>query len=104
MTFCSIRNVEILQDFLKTVQKKELDRNKYDREILAAFFENCSEYSISTYDVDHTDGNKCYHTIRFEFLEKVAQLLRDPNIEGHFVPIFGDNPQLAKLTTVQAHY
>ena len=54
--------------------------------------------------MDHTDGNKCYHTIRFEFLEKVAQLLRDPNIEGHFVPIFGDNPQLAKLTTVQAHY
>lgn len=104
LSFCSIRNVEILQDFLKTVQKKEVDRSKYDREILAAFFESCSEYSISTYDVDLTDGNKCYHNIQFDFLEKVALLLRDPNIDGHFVPIFGDNPQLAKLTTVQAHY
>lgn len=104
LSFCSIRNVEILQDFLKTVQKKEVDRSKYDREILAAFFESCSEYTISTYDVDLTDGNKCYHNIQFDFLEKVALLLSDPNIDGHFVPIFGDNPQLAKLTTVQAHY
>lgn len=103
LSFCTIRNVEILQDFLKTIQKVEIDRTRQDCENLACFFENCSKYEIPTYDFDLVDNGKCYHKIRYDFLEKVAQLLRDGNVNDRFRLIFGDSPQMSKTTLMEDH-
>lgn len=102
LSFCTIRNIEILQDFLKTIQKTEIDRLKSDRENLAEFFEKCGKYTISTYDLDIE--SKCYNNIHFEFLYNVAKLLNNEKIDSWFVQIFGENPQKVKSTSVEVTY
>lgn len=99
LSFCTIRNIEILQDFLKTIQKIEIDRSKAAREKLAKFFEKCSTYTISTYDLDIE--SKCYNNIHFKFLNNVAKLLNDENIDSWFVRIFGEKPQMIKSILVE---
>ena len=88
---------------MRTIQKVEIDRTRQDCENLACFFENCSKYEIPTYDFDLVDNGKCYHKIRYDFLEKVAQLLMDDNVNDRFRLIFGDSPQMSKTTLMEDH-
>lgn len=104
LSFCSFRNVEILQDFIKFIQMKDVDRTKQDRAILASFFEKCAEYTIRTYVKEITKNGEQYKTIQFTFLSKVAELLHDTNLDGRFIPIFGENPHPAKTGPVEQKF
>lgn len=103
LSLCTIRNVEILQDFIKFVQNLKIDRIKPDREKLALFFDKCSEYKIQTYDLDSEAIEKKYHTIQFGFTSKIANLLHDVNLDERFMSIFGEDPQFDK-SEIEAHY
>lgn len=100
LSFCSFRNIEILQDFIKYIQIREVDRTKLDRAILASFFDKCAGYNIQTYVVEESENQKKYHTIQFSFLAKIAELLHDTNLDGRFIPIFGENPHPSKTGPV----
>lgn len=104
LSFCSFRNIEILQDFIKYVQTKDVDRKKLDRTLLASFFEKCAEYTIRTYNKEVTENGEQYKTIQFSFLSKVAELLHDTNLDGRFMPIFGENPHPAKAGPVEQKF
>lgn len=103
LSLCTIRNIEILQDFIKFVQNLKIDRIKPDREKLALFFDKCSEYKIQTYDLDSEAIEKKYHTIQFGFTSKIANLLHDVNLDERFMSIFGEDPQFDK-SEIEAHY
>lgn len=103
LSYCSIRNIEVLQDFLKFMQKFKVDNNVSDMEKLAAFFDRSSQYSIKIYDRVSTESGTSSHLIRFDFLSKVAEVLHQSNLEGRFVSIFGENPLLSNSPKVEEH-
>lgn len=103
LSYSSIRNVEVLQDFFKYIQKSDIKRNRSDRENLAEFFYKCASYSIRLYNLERVESGTSSDEIQFGFLSKVANLLHRPNLEGRFVQIFGENPQMSNSSTVEAH-
>lgn len=104
LSYCSFRNVEVLQDFLKFIQKFDVDRDKTDRENLAAFFDKCAEYTIRIYNRRATESGTCSNQIQFGFFSKVAEMLHRLDIDGHFVLIFGENPNKSSSTPVESHF
>lgn len=91
LSYCSFRNVEILQDFLNKISLGKVDRNLSDRQNLAIFFKNCADYSIYTYDYAD-DKEVKNHKITFDFFSKIYDLLNDERIDARFTEIFGEAP------------
>lgn len=88
----TIRNVEILQDFIKFIQTIKVDREKRDSVKLALFFDKCANYEIPTYEWENTKNEKKRRTIHLNFLSKVADVLGDKYLNDTFIQIFGENP------------
>lgn len=103
LSYCSIRNIEVLQDFLKYILKFEAKRYKSDRENLSAFFEKCASYSVRLYNREREEAGTSDDKIQFSFLSKVADLLNQSNLEGRFADIFGENPQKVTSPKLEAH-
>lgn len=104
LSYCSFRNIEVLQDFLKFIQKFNVNRDKTERENLAAFFDECAKYSIRIYSRKTKESGTCSDHIQFEFLGKIAKVLYQSNIDGHFVLIFGENPNNSSSKPVESHF
>ena len=92
-SFCTIRNVEVLEGFLSTV--KSGTYTLFDRyENLRTFFTKASEFDVKTYDRDET-GREPY-SIHFRFLEKVLDLLSETDkpayaaLKAEIISILGD--------------
>lgn len=103
LSYSSIRNIEVLQDFLKFMQKFNVKRDKSDRDNLAAFFDRCSEYSIRIYNRDLNESGTSSNKIDFRFLSKVAGVLHQSDLDGRFVAIFGENPNLSNSSLIEEH-
>ena len=96
LSICAIRNVEILQDFVKSVQTIKFDRDIEDNKKLALFFDKCAEYKIQTYEWEKTKNGKVRRSIQLKFLSKVANVVGDKYLNGNFVLIFGEKPSPSK--------
>lgn len=69
LSWVSIRNAEVLQDFIMHLQNKQKGE---DDKVIKEFYNNVSNYKIKTYDPDDTDNSK-YYEITFPFLKKIAE-------------------------------
>lgn len=92
-SFCTIRNVEVLEGFLSRI--KSGDYTYFDRyEDLRIFFTKACEFSVKSYDRDDT-GSEPY-SIDFKFLEKVLDLFKETDkpsnevLKNEIVSILGD--------------
>jgi hypothetical protein len=92
-SFCTIRNVEVLEGFLSTV--KSGSYTFFDRyENLRIFFTKACEFDVKTYDRDES-GREPY-SIHFKFFEKVLDLLSETDksanaaLKAEITSILGD--------------
>lgn len=92
-SFCSIRNVEILEGFLSTIKGGDYySFNRYDD--LKTFFTMACSFNVNSYDRDE-DGREAY-SINFRFFEKVLDLFKETdkdsnkNLRNEVISILGD--------------
>lgn len=100
-SFCTIRNVEVLEGFLSTIKSGNYTFfNRY--EDLREFFRMASCFFVKSYDRDE-NGKEAYN-IHFKFFEKVLDLFNETDkpanagLKNEIVSILGDMSQ----PTIQA--
>ena len=92
-SFCTIRNVEVLEGFLSRIKSGIYSfSDRY--ESLREFFNKAREFSVKSYDRDET-GREPY-SIHFKFFEKVLDLLSETDksanaaLKSEIISILGD--------------
>ena len=96
LSYCSIRNVEILNDFFETL-KRNYDKIRFtadNRECLIKFFEGVCEYSIKSYKEKDEDDKKDWHQIDFKFVSEFIKVLDDDEIKDLFDDIFSNKIEM----------
>ncbi len=79
-SFCTIRNVEVLEGLLtKTKRGTYTEGNQYAN--LTEFFKKAVDFAVKSYDRDEEQTIEPYD-IDFKFLEKVSVLIQETNKEG----------------------
>lgn len=101
-SFCTIRNVEVLEGFLSTIKSGDYTYfNRY--EDLREFFRMASSFIVKSYDRDE-NGREAY-SIHFKFFEKILDLFNETDkpdnasLKNEIVSILGDMSQ----PTIQAN-
>lgn len=79
-SFCTIRNVEVLEGLLAKVKRGTYIDDQYTN--LAEFVKKAVEFAVKSYDRDEEQTIEPY-SIHFKFLEKVSALIQETNKEGH---------------------
>jgi len=72
LSFCSIRNVEVLQDLQEQLENVDYKTGN-DIDILRGFFNAIASFEIKTYDRD--SGKESYYSIEFCFAKSIVDLL-----------------------------
>lgn len=95
-SFCTIRNVEVLEGFLSTIKSGNYSYfNRYDD--LKTFFVMASSFKVNSYDRDE-NGREPY-CIHFKFFEKVLDLISETDkptnavLKRDIISILGDMSQ-----------
>lgn len=95
-SFCTIRNVELLEGFLSTIKSGSYSYfNRYDD--LKTFFMKASSFKVVSYDRDK-NGREPY-CIHFHFFEKVLDLIGETDksantdLKSEIISILGDTTQ-----------
>ena len=90
LSFCSIRNVEVLQDLQEQLENADYKISK-DIEILADFFDAIASFMIKTYD--RNPGKESYYSIEYSFVESIVNLLNQVSASEvqieYFKPVGG---------------
>ena len=88
LSFCSIRNAEILDSFILETAQGEYPLDGRDTEILKAYFENAGNFTISSYD--RPDEKKAPYRITFRFMKDIANVLGHKTASKEFATIYDD--------------
>jgi len=89
----SIRNVEVLQDFITHLQNNRPKGNNSDYIVIQNFFQNASDYAIKTYDNDEAN----YREISFPFLNLLDEQDEDKPVVALFDMIFNNTSNFFEL-------
>lgn len=91
LSFSTIRNAEILSDFITETREKVYPLDMNASSILAAYFENASQYYIYSYD--RQDEGKAPHKITFSYLKDMADVLKSNKAAKEFLRVFGEETE-----------
>lgn len=91
LSFSTIRNAEILSDFISETREKEYPLDMNAASILAAYFENGSEYYIYSYD--RPDEGEAPYKITFSYLQDMANVLKGNKASKEFLRVFGEEAE-----------
>lgn len=89
-SYCSIRNIEILNDFYNKL-KTNFGKRKFaadNRESLIEFFKGVQGYVIKTYKEKNENDEKEWYQIDFNFVSEFIKVLENNEIEDLFNEIF----------------
>lgn len=75
LSYCSIRNVEILMDFIEHCRQIDYTDTSSFEVILTGFFNGAKTYRIKSYDRDLEEKNENHYDIDFKFLEVLASCM-----------------------------
>ena len=95
LSYCSIRNMEILNSFFYDL-KRNLDKRKFpaeNRKCLIEFFKGVQGYSIKSYKETNENNEKDWHQIDFKFVSKFIEVLEDDEIKDLFDEIFNSKKE-----------
>lgn len=88
LSFCSIRNTEILDAFISETAQGYYQLDERDTEILKGYFENAGNFAISSYD--RPDEKKAPYRITFKFMKDMAEVLNHETASKAFADIYDD--------------
>lgn len=91
LSFSTIRNAEILSDFISETREKEFPLDMNAASILAAYFENASQYYIYSYD--RPDEGEAPYKITFSYLKDMANVLKSNKAAKEFQRVFGEETE-----------
>lgn len=91
LSFSTIRNAEILSDFISETREKEYPLDMNAASILAAYFENASQYYIYSYD--RPDEGEAPYKITFSYLRDMANVLKSNKAGKEFQRVFGEEAE-----------
>lgn len=91
LSFSTIRNAEILSDFITETREKDFPLDMNAASILAAYFENASQYYIYSYD--RPDEGKAPYKITFSYLKDMADVLKSNKAAKEFQRVFGEETE-----------
>lgn len=98
LSFCSIRNVEILLDLLEYCRQIKYSDVSNMSAVLLTFFESLSKYSIKSYDRENEEENKEPYNINFKFFKAFVDVLT-PTAD---YPIWEDIYQRGQKTVINS--
>ena len=91
LSYCTIRNMEVLNDFYNHVKMMQIKSSADNRECLIDFFKGVQLYCIKSYDEmpkNNEGGDKDWYQIDFKFVEIFIKVLEDELIKDKFIEIF----------------
>ena len=91
LSFSTIRNAEILSDFITETRERDYPLDMNAASILAAYFDNASQYYIYSYD--RPDEGKAPYKITFSYLKDMANVLRSNKAAKEFLRAFGEETE-----------
>lgn len=91
LSFSTIRNAEILSDFITETREKDYPLDMNAASILAAYFENASEYYIYSYD--RPDEGEAPYKITFSYLKDMGNVLKSNKAAKEFQRVFGEETE-----------
>lgn len=91
LSFSTIRNAEILSDFITETREKDYPLDMNAASILAAYFENASEYYIYSYD--RPDEGEAPFKITFSYLKNMGDVLKNSKAAREFQRVFGEETE-----------
>lgn len=95
LSFCCFRNVEIIEDFLASIQSAIIPDIADEFKAYGQYFKTMADYSIKSYD-RYDDGRKgkmgVPYTINFKFFDRFADVFDPGNtaLKDKFMSIFTD--------------
>ena len=91
LSFCTIRNAEILSDFITETREKDYPLDMNAASILSAYFDNASQYYIYSYD--RPDEGEAPYKITFSYLKDMANVLKSNRAAKEFQRVFGEETE-----------
>ena len=101
LSYCSIRNMEILNDFFNQLKRNYLIKKfpADNCECLKEFFSDVQNYSIKSYKEKNGNNEKDWHQVDFKFVSKFIEVLKDDEVKDLFDEIFS-----SKIEKVDSPY
>lgn len=93
MSWVSIRNIEVLNDFMQSLGNRWINRGYDDYATLQTILEDMEKYEVLTYD--YSEGK--YYSITFKFVEVIRKLFENDKFKELFEDVKFEEPELSPI-------